>query len=432
MGTSMFCPAILRITGGLVSRSYFCWPSLVKVPTTRNMSQFPTVEISPPAALKGPINVPKKLLLGAGPATSSDRVLAAGALPLLGILHAESFQVMDEIKAGLQYVFQTKNELTLAISGTGHAGMEAAAVNILEPGDVILVCKKGIWGERMAEMAERMGADVRIADKTPGDAFTLAEIEEALKKHRPCVMFITQGESSTGVGQPVEGMGDLCHKYDCLLIVDTVASLGAMPLFTDKWGIDICYSGTQKVLNAPPSLAPITFSERAREKIANRKTKVGSFYFDMGFLGNYWGCDGGPRKYHHTGPISSYYQFREALAEMADEGLENSWKKHENIIAQFHDGLRKLGCELFVKNKEYRLPTITSIVLPSDVHWKDVTTYVMQKHKIEFAGGLGPTAGQIIRIGFMGSNACPEVLATGLAALEDAIKNARSQNAAKM
>ncbi|XP_071839714.1 alanine--glyoxylate aminotransferase-like [Apostichopus japonicus] len=429
----MFCLRLLRVPAGPVLRNCNHFPvSLLRVTTTLKMSHFPAVEIAAPAALKSPINVPQKLLLGAGPAVSSERVLQAGALPLLGILHSESFQVMDEIKLGLQYVFQTKNKLTLAISGTGHAGMEAAAVNVLEPGDVILVCKKGIWGERMADMADRMGADVRIADKTPGDAFTAADIEAELKRHKPCVMFITQGESSTGVGQPVEGLGDLCHKYDCLLIVDAVASLGAMPLFTDKWGIDICYSGTQKVLNAPPSLAPITFSPRAQEKMSMRKTKIQSFYFDMNLLGNYWGCDEGPRKYHHTGPISSYYQFREALAEMAEEGLENSWQKHKDIISQFHNGLKKLGCELFVKNEEYRLPTITSVVLPSDVHWKDVTTHVMQKHKIEFAGGLGPTAGQIIRIGLMGHNACPEVLSRGLSALEDAIQTARQKNSAKM
>lgn len=197
---------------------------------------------------------------------------------------------MDEIKEGLQYLFQTKNTLTLAISATGHGGMEATLCNLLEPNEVVLIAKNGIWGERAGNMAKRYGADVRYVETEAGKAFSLTEFETALIKHRPVVLFVTHGESSTGVMQPLEGLGELCHRHNCLLAVDTVAALGGTPLFTDKWEIDAVYTGSQKVIGAPPGFAPISLSPRAEKKVFNRKTPVTVYYWDLTQLGQYWAC----------------------------------------------------------------------------------------------------------------------------------------------
>ncbi|KAI8796018.1 serine--pyruvate aminotransferase [Biomphalaria glabrata] len=390
--------------------------------STQTQGKVPAVSSAPKCLLK-PIDVPNKLLMGPGPSNCPPRVLAAGALPMLGHLHPEFTKIMDEVKEGIQYLFQTKNEWTFAISGTGHAAMEASVVNLLEPDDVILVCQNGIWGQRLADMADRNGSTVKKLIRPYGEVFTLEEIEKGLQEHKPSVVFVTYGESSAGTAQPLEGLGDLCHKYNALLLVDSVAILGGRPLFMDAWNIDVLYSGSQKVIGAPPATSPISFSLKAREKIASRKTRIRSYYFDCNELANYWACDQGPRRYHHTGMVTSVYGLREGLARLAEEGLEKSWKDHKDCSELLYQGLEKLGLELLVKNKEIRNPCVTTIKVPPGINWKDVTDYAMKNYRVEIAGGLGDLAGKTWRIGIMGYNCRPENVQLVLRVLEEALES---------
>uniref|UniRef100_A0A8D0EC57 Alanine--glyoxylate aminotransferase n=1 Tax=Salvator merianae TaxID=96440 RepID=A0A8D0EC57_SALMN len=379
--------------------------------------------VPPPAPLLQPMSVPDRLLLGPGPANCSPRVLSASSRQLLGHMHKEMIQIMDEIKLGIQYVFQTQNSLTLAVSGTGHCAMEAAFLNVVEQGDKVLVAVNGLWGERATDIAKRLGAEVHQLVKDPGEYFTLAEIERGLMEHAPCLFFITHGESSTGVAQPLDGLGELCHRYNCLLLVDAVASLGGSPVLMDQQGIDILYSGSQKVLSAPPGASPMSFSERAREKIYTRKTKPTSFYLDVKELAQYWGCNGSPRKYHHTAPINTFFCLREALAILVEKGLENSWKLHKENSLYLCAGLQKLGLQLFVKELDARLPTVNTVYVPEGYDWKEITGYIMKKHGIEVSGGLGPSAGKVLRIGLMGYNSTKYNVDRVLQALEDALQH---------
>lgn len=384
--------------------------------------------VSPPEVLKNPIYVPEKTLMGPGPSNVCKRVLDAQALPTLGHLHPEFCKIMDECKAGIQYAFQTNNKLTLALSSTGHAGMECVMSNILEKGTVVLIAENGIWGERASDMAGRQGADVRMLSKTPGVPFTLQEIGDALKKHKPTLFFITHGESSTGVVQGLEGIGPLCHSHDCLLAVDTVASLGGSPVRADDLGIDIIYTGSQKVLGVPPGLAPISFNDKALAHIRGRKSPPTSFCFDMTMLGRYWNCfEGLGRFYHHTGPVNQVYALREGLALLAEEGLEKCLERHRLCAEKLHQGLVDMGLELFVSTPSARLPTVTTIKVPEGIDWKAVTTYAMDKYMVEIAGGLGPTAGKVWRIGVMGQNADIAKVDLVLKALKEAIEHVKSQ-----
>ncbi|NXV22791.1 SPYA protein, partial [Cepphus grylle] len=379
----------------------------------------------PPQGLLRPLAVPERLLLGPGPSNVPPRILAAGGQQLLGHMHPEVLQVMDEIKAGIQYAFQTQNPLTLAISGTGHCAMEAALLNLLEHGDTVLVAVNGMWGQRAADIARRLGMLGTPGQHHPGDGHLPLCFMQGLVRHKPSVLFITHGESSTGVLQPLEGLGKLCHWHGCLLLVDAVASLGGAPIFMDQQEIDVLYSGSQKVLNAPPGSAPISFSKQAREKMLRRKTKPPSFYLDMGWLANYWGCDGEPRRYHHTAPINSFFSLREGLAMLAELGLESSWERHRANCAQLCKGLRDLGLELFVKEEKARLPTITTVRVPEGYDWKDIVAFLMDNHAIEITGGLGPSVGKVLRIGLMGCNSTSGNVDRVLRALRDALRCCR-------
>ncbi|XP_052659843.1 alanine--glyoxylate aminotransferase isoform X1 [Harpia harpyja] len=414
----MHCAAVLGAARA-ASTAPLLWARLLRM-ARRTMATSPLC-VPPPQGLLRPLAVPERLLLGPGPSNVPPRILAAGSQQLLGHMHPEVLQVMDEIKAGIQYAFQTQNRLTLAISGTGHCAMEAALLNLLEHGDTALVAVNGIWGQRAADITRRLGANVHELLKPPGEYFTPWDIEEGLARHKPSVFFITHGESSTGVLQPLEGLGKLCHRHGCLLLVDAVASLGGSPIFMDQQEIDVLYSGSQKVLNAPPGSAPISFSEGAREKMLRRKTKPLSFYLDMGWLGNYWGCDGEPRRYHHTAPINSFFSLREGLAMLAELGLESSWECHRANCAKLCQGLRDLGLELFVK-EEVRLPTVTTVRVPEGYNWKDIVAFLMDNHAIEIAGGLGASVGQVLRIGLMGCNSTSSNVDRVLSALRDALR----------
>jgi len=383
--------------------------------------------IAPAARIFKPIDVPNKLLTGPGPCNVPPRILAAGALPQLSHLHPDVWKIMDDITEGVKYVFQTENKWTFAMSGSGHAAMEAACLNLVEPNERVMIANCGMWGKRFTTMVQRAGGDAREIKKPLGEVFSLEDIEEGLKKHKPVLLFITQGESSSGALQPLEGVGELCHKYNCLLLVDSVASLGGTPMFMDEWGIDIMYSGSQKCLSTPPGTAPISLNERAREKVTRRKTPPISFYFDFKELANFWGFDDPPRRYHHTCPTSCFYALREGLAMVAAEGLEASWKRHEEVTAQFHKGLGELGLELFVKNKEHRLNTVTAIDLPKGLDWKVVQKYAMDTYKLEISAGLGPSSGVVGRFGFLGYNANLENVRRVLRALNEGLDVARKE-----
>ncbi|XP_053758647.1 alanine--glyoxylate aminotransferase [Panthera pardus] len=378
--------------------------------------------VAPPEALLRPLFIPNRLLLGPGPSNLAPRVLVAGGQQMIGHMHKEMFQIMDDIKQGIQYVFQTKNPLTLAISGSGHCALEASLFNILEPGDPFLVGVNGIWGQRAADIGERIGARVHPMIKDPGNHYTLQELEEALAQHKPVLLFLTQGESSSGVLQPLDGYGELCHRYNCLLLVDSVASLCGTPIYMDQQGIDVLYSGSQKVLNSPPGTSLISFSDKAKNKIYTRKTKPVSFYLDMKWLANIWGCDGKPRIYHHTTPVVSLYSLRESLALIAEQGLENSWRQHREVTAYLHGRLQGLGLQLFVKDPALRLPTVTAVAVPAGYDWRDIVNYVMDHFDIEITGGLGPSMGKVLRIGLLGCNATRENVDRVIRALQEALQ----------
>ncbi|KAI5099405.1 alanine--glyoxylate and serine--pyruvate aminotransferase b, partial [Silurus meridionalis] len=389
-----------------------------------------SLHVPPPACMLRPLEVPHRYLFGPGPSNVPPRVLAAGGRPIIGHLHPEMYEIMNNIKEGIRYAFQTTNHMTLAMSGSGHTAMECAVFNIVEPGESVLVSVNGVWGERVAEIADRMGAKVHTLVKAPGGYFTNQEIEKEISKHKPVLFFLTHGESSAGLAHPVDGIGDICRKYNCLFLVDSVASLGASPLLMDKQKIDILYTGSQKALNSPPGTAPISFNDRACQKLFNRKTKPVSYLLDMTHLSNYWGNDGEPaRLYHHTGPVSGFFTLRECLAILAEKGLENSWKQHRQVAEYLWKGLEDLGLQLFIKDKDLRLPSVTTIAIPEGYDWKELLTYMMKHHQLEMTGGLGPSVGMVMRLGLMGYNCSMSNADKALAALSDALKHCKKHKA---
>ncbi|KAK9807220.1 hypothetical protein WJX73_010527 [Symbiochloris irregularis] len=377
--------------------------------------------VTAPEGPSGVLHVPPRLLMGPGPANSHPRVLAAQTLPLLGHMHPPFFKIMDEIQQGLRYVFQTNSKHVLMVSGTGHAGMEACIANLLEPGETIVVGNNGIWGSRVCDLAERYQAKVVNLQKEPGQTYSKDDLSKALEEHKPAVLFLTQGESSTGTHQNLAGVGELCRKHGTLLLVDTVCSLGGVPLFSDAWEVDAIYSGSQKCLAAPPGGAPLFFGERAFEKLQSRKSKVASYYFDLNLVGDYWGWYD-KRFYHHTGMTSTWYGMREALALVANEGLDNMWARHQAVADHLWAGLRELNLEPFVEKPEDRLITVNTIKIPEGVDPVALVTNAMEKYNLEISGGLGGTVGKVWRVGLMGYNAKMENVEMVLAAFRDGLK----------
>ncbi|CAB3404297.1 unnamed protein product [Caenorhabditis bovis] len=364
---------------------------------TYKLSTVTMSSIPPPQSLLKEMNVPPRQLFGPGPSNMADSIAESQSKSLLGHLHPEFVQIMADTRLGIQYVFKTKNAYTFAVSGTGHAGMECALVNLLEKGDRFLVVDIGLWGKRAADLADRMGIDVRKISADNGKAVPTNEIVKAISEYKPHLVFVCHGESSTGVAQPLDKIGDACREHDALFLVDTVASLGGAPFDADELKVDCVYSATQKVLNAPPGLAPIS------TKIRNRKQRVASFYFDALELGNYWGCDGELKRYHHTAPISTVYALRTALQVVAKEGIDETIKRHKENAKILYDLLKKHNLEPFVEDESIRLPCLTTVNVPENVDWKDVAGELMQ-NGVEIAGGLGATVGKIWRIGTFGLN----------------------------
>jgi alanine-glyoxylate transaminase / serine-glyoxylate transaminase / serine-pyruvate transaminase len=363
------------------------------------------------------LDLPPRLLLGPGPSNVSPRVLQALAMNEIGHLDPKFVEIMNEIQELLRYVWQTDNKFTIPVSGTGSAAMEATLANAVEPGDIVLIGVNGYFGERLCDMASRYGADVRRIERPWGEVFMPEEIGEALEAHRPAILGLVHGETSTGAMQPMEGIGKLCREFGTLLLLDTVTSLGGTPVFLDRWHVDMAYSGSQKCLSCPPGIAPFTFGERALDKLNRRTTKVASWYLDMTLVGKYWGSE---RTYHHTAPVNMNYGLREALRMVAEEGLEERWERHKINANLLYDGLAELGIGCHVA-KEYRLPSLTAALVPDGVDSKAVSGYLLRKYNIEMAAGLGQLAGKVWRIGIMGYNSRPENVKLLLSALKDAL-----------
>ena len=352
----------------------------------------------------GPIDTPDRLLLGPGPSNAHPTVLQALSRTPIGHLDPLYVELMGEVQELLRYAWQTDNRLTLPMSGTGSSAMEATLANTIEPGDTVLVAVKGYFGNRLLDMAGRYRANVQVIEKPWGEAFTLEEIEAGIKKYKPAILAMVHAETSTGICQPMEGIGDLCQEHDCLLLLDTVTSLGGVPLYLDAWKVDLAYSCSQKGLSCPPGLGPFTMGPRAEAKLAARQDKVPNWYLDVSLLNQYWGSD---RVYHHTAPVNMNFGMREALRLLAEEGLDNAWARHRRNAEALWTGLESLGLEMHVP-EELRLPTLTTVRIPEDVDGKAFSSHLLNAHGIEVGGGLGVLAGKIWRIGLMGFNSTPE------------------------
>lgn len=364
-----------------------------------------------------------RLLLGPGPSLVHPRVLRAMSTPLLGHLDPEFLTIMNDVQAQLRAVFQTENPFTIAVSGTGSAGMEAALVNLIEPGDQVIVGLNGVFGARMADIVGRCGGAVVKIEEPWGRVIDPERIEGALKAAgRVKAVALVHAETSTGAHQPLEAIGALCRRYGALLVVDAVTSLAGIPVQADAWGIDACYSGTQKCLSCPPGLSPLTLSPRALEAIKGRKGKVQSWYLDLSMIADYWAE--GKRAYHHTAPISMVYALREALRLVLEEGLEPRFARHRRNSAALMAGLAALGCTPQAQ-EGHRLPTLNCVTVPAGVDEAAVRKALLAEFGIEIGGGLGPLAGKVWRIGLMGESSRFEHVMTLLAALEQIFRRHR-------
>ncbi len=344
---------------------------------------------------------PQRTLLGPGPSDVSPRVLNAMARPTIGHLDPDFIRMMDEIKCLLQYAFQTRNDLTMPVSAPGSTGMEACFVNLVEPGDKVIVCQNGVFGGRMKENVERCGATAIMVMDDWGKPVDPSKVEDALKTHTDArLLAFVHAETSTGAQSDAKTLVELAHAHNCLTIVDAVTSLGGSPLKVDEWGIDAIYSGTQKCLSCVPGLSPISFGERAVERIKNRSSKIQSWFMDMNLVMGYWG-QGTKRAYHHTAPINTLYALHEALVMLQEEGLENAWQRHEHHHQALKAGIEAMGLE-FVVVEPYRLPQLNAIRVPAGVDEAAVRHALLQRYQLEIGAGLGPLAGKIWRIGLMG------------------------------
>ena len=351
-----------------------------------------------------PIATPDRLLLGPGPSNADPRVLQAIARPPLSHLDPLYLELMNEVQEMLRYAWQTENRFTIPVSGTGSAAMEATIANTVEAGETVVVGVIGYFGKRLVDMCGRYGAKVVEVSAPWGEALSLDTLTQAVEQHKPAVLALVHAETSTGVQQPLDGIGDLCRAHDCLLLLDTVTSLGGVPLKLDEAKVDLAYSCSQKGLSCPPGLGPFTMGPRAEEKLDRRNGKVPNWYLDMSGLKSYWGSQ---RTYHHTAPVNMNYGLREALRLLCEEGLENSWARHRRNSEQLWAGLERMGLELHVP-LSHRLPTLTTVKIPDGVDGKAFATHLLNKHGVEIGNGLGDLAGRVWRVGLMGTNSKPE------------------------
>ena len=364
------------------------------------------------------IDPPRRILMGPGPSDVPDRVLRALASPTIGHLDPAYLAIMDETRRLMRTVFRTENEMTIAVSGTGSAGMEAAVVNLIEPGDEMIVCLNGVFGTRMRDVAERCGAMVHTVEAAWGDSIDPDAVAAALAEHPATkVVGVVHAETSTGAHSPIEAISDRVHDAGALLLVDAVTSLGGMDVRVDDWRIDVCYSGTQKCLSCPPGLSPVTFGPAALEALDARRTKVQSWYLDLTLLRQYWGSD---RVYHHTAPVNMTYALCESLRMVVEEGLETRIERHVLNHHALRAGLEAMGIA-YVPARS--LTTLNAVRVPEGIDDAGVRGRLLSEFSIEIGGGLGPFKGKAWRIGLMGAASTRRNVTILLTALETILRD---------
>ncbi len=360
---------------------------------------------------------PVRTLMGPGPSDVNPRILEAMSRPTIGHLDPMFVALMDEMKELLRYAFQTEHELTMPVSAPGSAGMETCFVNLVEPGDKVLVCQNGVFGGRMKENVERCGATPVMVEDEWGKPVDPDKVEEALKAN-PDIRLVAfvHAETSTGAISDAKTLAEIAHRHDCLIIADCVTSLGGSPLKVSEWCLDAVYSGTQKCLSCTPGLSPVTFSDAAVERIRNRKTTVQSWFMDLNLVLGYWG-GGAKRAYHHTAPINALYGLHESLVILKEEGIENAWARHDHNHRALRAGIEAMGLS-FVVDEANRLPQLNSVTIPEGVDEAQVRSRLLNEYSLEIGAGLGPLAGRIWRIGLMGFASNPKNVLLCLGALD--------------
>jgi alanine-glyoxylate transaminase/serine-glyoxylate transaminase/serine-pyruvate transaminase len=367
-------------------------------------------------ALPAELNPTPRILMGPGPSDAHPAVTRAMATPLIGHLDPQFIGIMNSVRSMLQQIFRTENEMTFAVSAPGSAGMETCLVNLLEPGDEALICIHGVFGGRMADVAERCGAVVHRVEAEWGKHIDPSQVKDALESCSPKLVAIVHAETSTGVLQPLEEISRLTHDAGALLVADMVTSLGGVDVRIDDWKIDAVYSGTQKCLSAPPGLSPVSFNDRAMDVVRNRKQKVQSWFLDLNLVGSY--VTGDKRAYHHTAPISSIYALHTALRLVLEEGLEARFKRHMKNHELLRDGLESIGIG-FIVDPAYRLPQLNTVSIPDGIDDATVRSRLLNDYNIEIGAGLGAFAGKAWRIGLMGCSSSPNHVNMLLRALQE-------------
>lgn len=360
--------------------------------------------------------LPRRTLMGPGPSDVPQRILDAMARPTIGHLDPAFTDMMEQIKTLLRYAFQTENKLTFPVSGPGSVGMETCFVNLVEPGEKVVVCVNGVFGGRMLENVKRTGGVPVVVEDPWGRAVDPAKVEAAFAANPEAkILAFVHAETSTGAQSDAAALAAIARKHGALTIMDCVTSLGGTPVRIDAWGIDAAYSGSQKCLSCTPGLSPVTFSERAIAKVKARKTPVQSWFMDLNLVLGYWSGEG-KRTYHHTAPINPLYGLHEALVILAEEGIENAWARHQAMHQRLKAGLEALGLAFVVPEAE-RLPQLNAVTLPAGVDDAAVRGRLLNEYNLEIGAGLGALAGKVWRIGLMGASACPANVDTCLGAL---------------
>jgi alanine-glyoxylate transaminase/serine-glyoxylate transaminase/serine-pyruvate transaminase len=363
---------------------------------------------------------PHRTLMGPGPSDVPQRVLDAMARPTIGHLDPAFVDMMEEMKVMLRYAFQTENALTMPVSAPGSAGMEMCFVNLVEPGDKVIVCKNGVFGGRMLENVKRTGGVPVVVEDAWGAPVDVEKVEAAFAANPDAkVLAFVHAETSTGARSDAQALAAIAHKYGALVIADCVTSLAGIPLMVDEWELDAVYSGSQKCLSCTPGLSPVTFNERAIAKLKARKTPVQSWFLDLNLVLGYWGSEG-KRTYHHTAPVNTLYGLHESLVMLAEEGIENSWERHANNHAMLRDGFEAMGLK-FVVEKDYRLPQLNTVYIPEGVDDASVRTRLLNEFNLEIGAGLGDLAGKVWRFGLMGHASRVENIDYCLSSLKQAL-----------
>ncbi|CAL8138962.1 unnamed protein product [Orchesella dallaii] len=383
-----------------------------------------------PECLQSSLKTENRLLVSGGATNPYQRSFEALSLPMMGMMDDRAIKILSDIQEGIRYVLQTKNEYTLAYHGTGTTGMSGVLDNMIEPGDKVLVGVMGYWGDKVAKIAQRFGANVARMEKPPGSRFYLTDIEAELQTHAPTILFLISGESSTGVYQPLEGIGELCNKYNCISIIDVVATVGQQPIKMDENKIDVIYFNTQKGCGGIAGLSPVSYSPRAMSKFRKRQTLPRIYQTDIKEQADAWFItmpkDSPHKAWRHSFSISLLYSLREVLARIVEEGIEKVWERHADIDQYFQSRAEKLGLEHFVPKPEDRLIGTTMFKVPTGKDGYKIESYIAEKFKIDVSPGLFVNMGKVLRVGLFGSNANLEVATSVIQALECALNSTQT------